>query len=341
MNTMLPSAPPAIPSSAPLSAHSKSAGSGGAVLAHILVPIDFSSRSLKTLEYAVALAAKSGGAVHLVHVVEPASFLSGLEYSPLILPESEVMRYWEEMLARTARQEEFEGITISTSVVVGNPEREIVKMAGETSTNLLVVSTHGRTGFAHALLGSTAEHIVRHASCPVLVVRENERDFLRKIEDRPAALGLRKILVPVDLSPSSAATVRYAADFALRFGGDLTLLHCTDVLDLLPEELYPLESRTEVAESIALAARRKLEALAAREIPAGVTVACEVVEGQPVATVPEKAAAGQSNLIVCGAHGHGGLAQLWLGSTAEGFVRHAPCPVLVVRSGTQATAGPR
>ena len=64
-------------------------------------------------------------------------------------------------------------------VRVGRPWHEVVSAVSELGVDLLVLTTHGRTGLPHMLMGSVAEKIVRHASCPVLVVRPEERDFLR------------------------------------------------------------------------------------------------------------------------------------------------------------------
>jgi len=61
---------------------------------------------------------------------------------------------------------------------VGNPHVEIIEAAEELGIDLIILSTHGRTGLAHVFLGSTAERVVRHAGCPVLIVREHEHEFV-------------------------------------------------------------------------------------------------------------------------------------------------------------------
>jgi len=61
----------------------------------------------------------------------------------------------------------------------GTPHKEITDAARELEADLIIIATNGYTGFAHVLLGSTTERVVRHAPCPVLVVREKEREFLR------------------------------------------------------------------------------------------------------------------------------------------------------------------
>jgi universal stress protein A len=63
-------------------------------------------------------------------------------------------------------------------VRIGLPQEEIVRAAGENNIDLIIIGRHGRTGLARLLLGGTAEHVLRHAPCPALVVRERERDFI-------------------------------------------------------------------------------------------------------------------------------------------------------------------
>ena len=69
-------------------------------------------------------------------------------------------------------------VKIRTEIRTGNPYMEITEMAGEKKIDMVVVSTHGYTGFKHVFMGSTAERIIRHAPCPVLTVRLEEHEFI-------------------------------------------------------------------------------------------------------------------------------------------------------------------
>ena len=71
-----------------------------------------------------------------------------------------------------------DNVSSETALRQGSPYVEIIKAAKELGIDLIILATHGRTGLAHVFLGSTAERVVRHAGCPVLVVRESERDFV-------------------------------------------------------------------------------------------------------------------------------------------------------------------
>ena len=71
------------------------------------------------------------------------------------------------------------GLEVETVLKLGMPSREIDLIAKEENADLIIISTHGRTGLQRVLMGGTAEQVVRYAPCPVLVVREHEHEFVR------------------------------------------------------------------------------------------------------------------------------------------------------------------
>ena len=130
---------------------------------NILVPIDFSDSSKKALQYAVHFARQFHSHLVLLHVLPRHSVIDG------------------ELAGRLkAWAQEFVPNEIATQIQVsrGAEAIEIVNAAKIFGTGLMVISTHGRTGRAHALAGSLAENLVQLAPCPVLVVREHEQDFI-------------------------------------------------------------------------------------------------------------------------------------------------------------------
>jgi nucleotide-binding universal stress UspA family protein len=141
----------------------------------IVVPIDFSAQSKNALRYAVRLAEQFGSVLRLVHVVETAPFLNDLSNVGLVRSDDEIARAAKVQLQALAQDEIEELIPIYPEVRIGKPYHEIVAVAKVSDADLIVIATHGYTGLKHAFLGSTAERVVRHAHCPVLVVREPER----------------------------------------------------------------------------------------------------------------------------------------------------------------------
>lgn len=146
-------------------------------LRRILVPVDFSDCSRKALQYALPFAQEFEASLILLHVVSP--FLPPAEMSlaevagiELRLRESG-LRELESLRASVARE-----APVETALRVGRPDTEIVRAARELDADVIVLSTHGRTGLAHMFMGSTAEQVVRRAGCPVFIVRQREHEFV-------------------------------------------------------------------------------------------------------------------------------------------------------------------
>jgi nucleotide-binding universal stress UspA family protein len=148
----------------------------------LLVPTDFSKGSGQALDYAQELATHFQSALVLLHVVEPippfpvdlpADSRSGLKDLHL-----DFLTQAEESMAQLAAQV---SRRIDTPVLhrtkVGRAYQEIVDAARDEKADLIVIATHGRTGLGRFLMGSTAEMVVRHASCPVFLVRVKENDL--------------------------------------------------------------------------------------------------------------------------------------------------------------------
>jgi len=146
-------------------------------LKKILCPTDFSEPSLKGVEAAAEFAATYSGEVILIHVIPPAHTLT-----PPAIPSGKVLEYYED-LSRFAQKslddlidEKFsQDVSVSSRVVQGNPSDEIVRIASEEKVSLIVIATHGATGWRRFMFGSVAEKVVRMAGCPVLTIPAPEK----------------------------------------------------------------------------------------------------------------------------------------------------------------------
>jgi len=143
----------------------------------IVVPIDFSEHSQKGLRYALAFAAQFEAEVILVHIVEQMVYPGDWMYPPLAVTDFATEKR-EQMIERLRALDAGSGVTTKHIVRVGRAWQEVIEIAREEKGDLIILATHGYTGLKHVLLGSVAEKIVRHAPCPVLSVRPEERDFL-------------------------------------------------------------------------------------------------------------------------------------------------------------------
>jgi len=141
-------------------------------LSRILVPLDFSDCSKKALDYAIPFARQFGAELTLLHVVKPYPPIA--EMGPV---DPETLQD-EQTNLEALRGVVGTAVPAKTFVRVGDPDVEIIQAAKDHRIDLIILSTHGRRGLNRLLLGSTAEKVVRQAGCPVLIVRENEHDFI-------------------------------------------------------------------------------------------------------------------------------------------------------------------
>lgn len=145
-------------------------------LKRILVPTDFSATSRKAICYAASLAKQFNAEIILLHVVQPVTPPPSLV---MLMPDTFDGALREAAAKRLAEwRREIAVPTVKANVREGPAYDEIVRAAEETNTDLIIISTHGHGRLARMLIGSTTERVVRHAPCPVLVVREREHDFL-------------------------------------------------------------------------------------------------------------------------------------------------------------------
>lgn len=147
-------------------------------LKRILVPIDFSDCAKKALQYAIPLAKEHEAAITLLYVMpadRAVGEYGGIDYASL---QTETRASSDRALAALVVDEVRGEVPADTLVRTGAPVVEILEAAKDLPADLIVISTHGRTGLKHVFLGSVAEHVVRRAPCPVLVVREREHEFI-------------------------------------------------------------------------------------------------------------------------------------------------------------------
>ena len=148
----------------------------------ILLPTDFSECANYALSYAASLARQAGASIICVHVIEPVVPTVGYTGLTEPMPMADLSEQLEESAERELPKigacDECSGLDVEEVIAHGDAASEIVRVAKERKVDLIVIASHGRTGLGRILFGSTAESVVRHAPCPVLVVREREHEFL-------------------------------------------------------------------------------------------------------------------------------------------------------------------
>ena len=292
---------------------------------NIIVPIDFSKMSVQAIQIARQLARRFGASIHLAHVRQ--SNYAGDFVAPAFMT-------YEQIGEQTALEELKKvasecGVSSATCDVLSGapPFDEICRLAQTVPADLVVMPTHGRTGLKHVFLGSTAERIVQHSSCPVLVTRR------KTVKSRNGSqAGMKTILVPVDFSSCSREGLRYAIAFANEFGAKIILLHATYIGYIYSAEgtaLYDIPSLQKAARQ---AAKRKMRDLVRSLDFGAVKFETAFTNGSPVVDICAFAKDQDVDLIITSTHGFTGFAHVLIGSIAEQLVRHAPCSVLVVPS---------
>lgn len=280
---------------------------GQLALKNILYPTDLSATAERALPYALGITRRYGSIIYAVHVIQP-------DVYPLVPPAAwPKMATDEEMFRRDAEavlKERLQGVSHELIFRVGEVWQTLSEIIQEKQIDLIVSSTHGRTGLEKALLGSVAEEIFRKASCPVLTVGSS-------VSAKPREHGeLNRILYATDFSPESLAAAPWVISLAREHRAQLILVHCIEDGGDVQTMLHTLGDL----------------------IPFGADLRCEptcVVErgghGSKILEVSEGHGVDMIVLGVSNASSHGSKKAYFYRSALYKIVTQAKCPVLTVR----------
>lgn len=292
----------------------------------ILCPIDFSDHSIHALDHAVAFAKWYGSSVTLMHVRPPApvSYPAGPEMVATLLTPQERAALLDSM--NRLQQEHCMGTPSIVEVIEGPPATELLTRADSMPADLVVMGTHGRSGFERLMLGSITEKVLRRAACPVLTVPAAVAPA-----KTPAVL-LKNIVCAVDFSDCSMHALTYALSIAKESDANLTVMHVLEVPpDLPPEDAGGPFSFREYVDSAQQARMVRLN----KAIPDDARTYCKVdtlvTIGKAYREILRVADERHAGLLVVGIHGRGAIDRLLFGSTTQHLVRLATCPVLTLR----------
>lgn len=219
---------------------------------------------------------------------------------------------------------------------VGPAAREIVaEVTEEDDIDLVMIATHGRSGFMNALMGSVAEKVVRTCPVPVISVRGSYTDHAKRIGEGGDG-KLHSVLVTTDLSEAAAAALEPAADMARTFHAPLHVFHVLEDLAAYPLinlSYFPEVGAAQFYTKAETDATATLQGLVKKHCPPATVESTIVVgRGQVAAEIVQEAKRRKSDLIVMATHGRTGWQRAILGSVAEKVARTAECPVLIVRT---------
>ena len=295
----------------------------------VLCPIDFSDHSRRAFAHAAAIARTYGAKITALHVfpnVPPVAYAGVVPaFLPIVLSDSD-----RECILSDLRQfvgsEDTSGLQIASDLLVGDPLVEILSEAASVDADLVVMGTHGRTGFDRLLLGSVTEKVLRKASCPVLTVPAAEPETVLALP-----VLFKHILCPVDFSEASMQALRYALSLAQEGDANLTILH------VIPHEMFTFGGFDEGLSIAEYLFKREVDAerLMKEAIPESAGIYCRIqsliVRGKPNSEIMRIASDRHADLIVMGVQGRGAVDLTLFGSTTHYVVRHAACPVMTIR----------
>jgi len=285
-------------------------------LSKILLPVDFSERSVGAARYARLLAGPSQCEAILMHVVPPLQFQLGpAEMAGQTV--TELYRSQIELLQReldALKDSELAGIRVRTSLLEGDPASRIVEFAQREQVGLIVMPTHGYGPFRRFILGSNTAKVLHDADCPVWTGVH--------IAEAPAhPIGLRHILCAVDLGEQSVKALAWADWLRGLFGARLTLMHVTAAL---PESADYSEDAWRAR--LRWAAEKELR----RVVDATASEAELLVEaGEPARAICAAAARLKASLLVIGRGSAAGVFGR-LRTNSYAIIRQSPCPVVSV-----------
>ncbi len=293
-------------------------------LQRILVPVDFSPDADQAVKDAIEIARAADAEIDLVHVwrmpIQVALPEAGFVPSGAV---SAMRKADEERLHAQAASIRGQGLRCDAHLIEGVPSQEIVEAVRTFDADLIVMGTRGRTGLKHLVMGSVAERVTRHATCPVLTV---------KVDASRGGIRPSVVVVPTDFSPASRQALKLAEQIATGMGPSvLVLVHACYV----PVEIERLISSERARDDslprrLSEASSAELERMFKDLQKAGVSVEYVARHGAPEQVIADVAKENDADLIVMGTHGRTGLPRMLMGSVAEHVVRMAPCPVLTV-----------
>lgn len=315
---------------------------------HILVPLDGSERAEQAIPVAARIARAGNGVVSLLRIIEMQQW-----YGPYMTPPDGLLPPggWTPYSTANAQREEAEAYlkgrassptlaSIETSITVreGSPAWAILDEIDIHHVDLVVLSSHGRSGLPRWALGSVAEHIARHATAPVLVLREESPQL-------ESAQQLRA-LVPLDGSARARAALAPAVDLLVALTAPAPAeLHLVLVAPpyVVEEHNMPYALMLEGAKSYLARVADDVQKDAENRIPLSVTwsIATDTDFANGIIDVAENRASaegatgaevrGKSDLIVMATHGYSGIARMAMGSVAEHVLHGTRLPLLIVR----------
>ncbi|MBC8275346.1 MAG: universal stress protein [Chloroflexi bacterium] len=280
----------------------------------VLVPLDGSELAERAIPYAKNLAKTKGSEVIL--------------FTVSIASVEQLDRPIKAYLELNANELRSHGIKASTAIAYGNVADEIIKFADKNKVDLIIISTHGHSGIKRWVLGSVALKVLYGTCVPVLLVKSRAN----KISE----VEFKKILVPLDGSPFSEASIPYVKELAKGTGGEIILLRVSEP-PVLPADRSPaIKPSWEEYQDILMAeiqrqADEYLEGIRANLEKSGIKVRSQAILGKATESILQVAQKEDITLMAMTTQGRTGVSRWVYGSVASRIVEESLQPVMLIR----------
>jgi nucleotide-binding universal stress UspA family protein len=293
---------------------------------NVVIPLDGSRLAERSLAFVPSLTRLDQLNVTLVSVVNPEEEVHLLSHTEASEREGNVLQTYLHEVAGDMHKHH--NIQVATEVLKGNPADAILEKLRSARTDLLIVSTHGRSGISRWRIGSVADKLIRGAGCETLVVGPRAGDTEGWLE-MGVVPPFKHIMLPVDGSELAEQAVATVQRYATAFESQVHVVRVINITaygdGLMMESAYT----PQLIETLQSAAEEYVAGIAKR-ITAPGGVRAEVVVGSPAMALEQYAEAASVDLVVMTTHGRGGIARAALGSVTDRMLGGV-APVLVVR----------
>jgi nucleotide-binding universal stress UspA family protein len=294
---------------------------------NILYTTDFSRCAEQAFGHAVYFADRYGAKLHMLHALvlhDDDPFNPAYHFPDKATIQNkfkEIAKEKSATLRKTHKTENIEVLEIQQRGVF--PAQVILEYAEENDIDLVVMGTHGRRGLGHLFLGSVAEEVIRHTTCPVLTLKDQKTPV--------AVHKINTILVPIDFSPFTQKSLSVAKEMAVELSARLQLLHIVEELVHPAIYLSGRSSIFEIMPDIKSKSESALHDILDKTRGEKPDADLHVVEGRATRDIVQFAEEHQSDLIVIASHGLTGIDHLFLGGVSEKVVRTSTIPVLTIK----------
>ncbi len=275
-------------------------------LKKLLVPIDFSDISMHVLDYAAKIAKNTGAEVTLLHVYDIPELPKNSTFNISDLIERGINEKINEI---KLKDKNLSDINLRTKVVSGNIHESIEEVAKEIKADLIIMGTHGSSGIRKIgkfLLGSTAYRVVNNAPCPIITIKEINKE-----------INFKNIILPIDNSKQTMSKVRLAMDWAQTFGSKIHILALTAFFDELVVQIKDIKDQV-----------FEIEELLKKN---GIEYESKMIRHQQISeSVLMYAEKENADLIIIVTEQENALAEMIIHSAARNIVTESTVPVLSI-----------